>query len=128
MTRRFHTLNSSKSDSECVKYGLKNYYACSKVSITRPIFTIIGLGRQRFVKNLYTEFHENPKDRLVIDRQADRMTDRCGPHTRLFFSPRKERVNCRRTIRVSNSESDSNYFCFSKCPKRLWGPTTLLVN
>lgn len=88
------------------------------MSITQPIFKIIGLGRQLCIKNLYTEFHENSKDGVVIDRQADRMTDRCGPHTRHSFSPSKERVNCTGTIRVSNSRSDRSYLCFSICPKR----------
>jgi homoserine acetyltransferase len=99
-------------------YGWKNHYVLSKISITQPVFTIIGLGKQRFVKNLYTECHETPKDGLVIDRQADRMTYRCGPHTSHSFSPSKERVNCTRTIRVSNSGSDRSFFCFSKSPKR----------
>jgi hypothetical protein len=89
------------------------------VSITQPIFTIIGLGKQRFIKNLYAEFRENPKDGLVIDRQADRMTDPCGPHTKHSFSPRKERLNRTGTIRVSNSGNDRIYvffnFKFSPC-------------
>ena len=77
------------------------------------IFTIIGLGKQRFVKNLYLEFHENPKDGLVIDRQADRMTDPCDPHTRHSFSSRKERVNRKWTIRASILGSDRSYFFFN---------------
>jgi len=44
------------------------------MTATKPIFIRFAFA-QHFVKNAYTEFHKNPNNDLVTDRQTDRQTD-----------------------------------------------------